>query len=262
MKLINLFKKSAVVLCILTVLSSTLSVKAEKLPSPTSEFFVNDFEDIISSEKELAMQRTGEKLFADTTAQAVVVAVNNMGGEDINSYALKLARQWGIGSADKNNGVLILLSVSERKVRIEVGSGLEGALTDAKTGRILDEYGMEYFTQNNFGEGLYQVYNSVVNEIYIEYGMEPSEGYVPVEQTNKTEAVSSIARLVIILIIVFLTIKFGGRRGGGGHGGLPFFFFGGHGGRGGGFSGGGFSGGGGFRGGGGGFSGGGSGRSF
>ena len=234
---------------------SALNVLA--LPKPTSNFFVNDFANVISSENEQEMQMMGEKLFSDTMAQAVVVTVSNMEGEDVNSYSLHLAREWGIGQDEKDNGVLILLAVEERKVRIEVGYGLEGALTDAKTGRILDIYGMEHFSVDDFSTGLYKVYNSVVNEIYIEYGLEPSKDYEQVDEGEGGVPVV-IARIVIILIIILLTVRFGGRRGGGG--GMPFFFFGGHSGHGG--SGGGGFGGGGFSGGGGGFGGGGSGRSF
>ncbi len=256
-KILKALPISAVVF--LFALYSAINVFA--LPKPTSNFFVNDFADVISSENEQKMQKMGEKLFSDTTAQAVVVTVSDMGGKDVNSYSIELAREWGIGENEKDNGVLILLAVEERKVRIEVGYGLEGALTDSKTGRILDVYGMEHFSADDFSTGLYEVYNSVVNEIYIEYGMEPSEDYEQVDGEGGLPTV--LARIIIILIIIFLTFRFGGRRGGGG-GIMPFFFFGGHSGHGNssGFGHGGSFGGGGFRGGGGGFGGGGSGRSF
>lgn len=237
--------------------------------NPTEKFFVNDFADIIDSSSEEQIQFLGERLYSDTTAQAVLVTVKNLDGKDINSFAIELAREWGIGSADKNNGVLLILALEEREVRIEVGSGLEGALTDVKTGRILDLYGMEHFRKDEFSQGLFSVYNSIVNEIYIEYGLAPSEDYVSVDQreNNRTQDEEfDIARIILIVAVLIIALYLGKKNGGrGGHsGGIPFFFFGGpgvyRGGRGGGgFSGGGF---GGFSGGGGGFSGGGSGRKF
>lgn len=260
MRLYGFLKKCLVFVFVFLLFNTFNLVSAETL-NPTNNFFVNDFANVISPSDESSMQIAGEKLFSDTTAQAVVVTVENMGGKDIDSFALNLARNWGIGSEDKNNGVLIILAVEERKVKIEVGTGLEGALTDAKTGRILDIYGVKHFEDNDFSLGLSKVYNSVVNEIYIEYDMTPSEDYEPVDE--RSSGAAAMARIAIILIIIFLSIRFGGRRGPGGHGGIPFFFF--HGGHGGGFgSGGGFSGrsGGGFSGGGGGFSGGGSSRGF
>lgn len=262
MKLARTFKKFFVLAAALNVLGSTFVVSAKEYPSPTSDFFVNDFANVISSSKKEEMQKLGENLYKATTAQVVVVTVENTAGENINDFCFSLAKEWGIGDKEKDNGLLILLSVEEREVRIEVGSGLEGALNDAKVGRILDIYGMEHFKENDFGTGLYEVYNSVVNEVYIEYDMEPSEDYTSVDEYEDNEFKTDIARIVIILLIVFLCIKLGGRRGPGSRGGfrgMPFFFFGGGNG---GFSGrGGFSGGG-FSGGGGGFSGGGSSRKF
>ena len=70
-------------------------------------------------------------LAADTTAQLVVLTVDSTDGEDISDYAVEVGRKWGIGSKDKNNGVLIVLSVSDRKVWVAVGYGLEGRLPDA-----------------------------------------------------------------------------------------------------------------------------------
>lgn len=239
----------------------TFSVSAE-MPSPTKNFFVNDFANVISDTDETQMQTQGEKLFKDTTAQAVVVTVESLDGEDIDIYAISLARKWEIGSKDKNNGVLIILSKSDREVKIEVGTGLEGALTDVKTGRILDEYGMEHFKKDDFSKGLAEVYNSVVNEIYIEYDITPSDDYTPVDDDEESAFVYG-ARIIIILAIIILSVKLGGRGGRGGRGrrgGMPFFFFGGPGGFGGGRNG--FGNGGGFSGGGGGFSGGGSSRNF
>ncbi len=229
-------------------------------PEPTNQFFVNDFADVISADKEAAMQAAGEKLFDACKAQVVVVTVPDLQGRDIESYAIGLAREWGIGQKGENNGILLLLSVSERKVRIEVGTGLEGALPDSKTGRILDTYGMDSFRQNDFSTGLAAVYDSLVNEVYVEYGLEPADGYQPIEEESFSYVDALIVFFIVgfILLVLFTPLKriflfmpfpgpfFGGRGGRGGPGGF----------------GGGFGGGGGFSGGGGGFSGGGSSRGF
>lgn len=74
----------------------------------------------------------------------VVVTVQSLGGRDIESYSIGLAREWGIGDKDDDSGVLLLLSTGDRQVRIEVGKGLEGSLTDGKSGRILDSYAVPY----------------------------------------------------------------------------------------------------------------------
>ena len=224
-------------------------------PKPTDNFFVNDFADILSSEQEAQLQSMGVNLYNASKAQVVVVTVDSLDGKDIDSYALGLARSWGIGDKDKDNGVLLLLSVTDREVKIEVGYGLEGALPDSKTGRILDSYGMDYFRADEFGKGILSVYNSLVNEIYIEYGMSPDEDYTPVEDSLSTSSTVIYTIFILLILLFVLPRRFG----------LPFIFFGGprgpHGFGGGGFGSGGFSGGG-FRGGGGGFGGGGASRRF
>ena len=163
------------VILILFIIFS-FSASAAKIPNATKNFFVNDFANVISNEDEAKMQQQGEALYKACGAQVVVATVGNTDGEDIESYSLELARSWGIGSKNNNDGILLLLSVDDRKVRIEVGYGLEGALPDSKTGRILDTYGIEHFKKNDFSTGLTAVYNSLVNEVYIEKNLQPAEG--------------------------------------------------------------------------------------
>lgn len=254
----KLFKKSVFIIlsCLVLVRFTVFSTLAAKYPNPKSNFFVNDFANVIESDDEDDMQNRGERLFSDTTAQVVVVTLKNLSGMDMNTYSIGLARQWGIGSDDKNNGVLLILAEEEREVRIEVGSGLEGDLTDAKTGRILDLYGMEYFKNDDFSTGLKQVYSALINEVYIANDMEPVEDYTAVSEYEEEDEADWVEIVGLIILIIAISVLFKFRRRGGPGGGIPFFFFGGgphnnNGNHGGGFSGGG-----------GGFSGGGSGRKF
>ncbi len=243
------------------VLCGTFTVSAKtNIPNITQTFFVNDYADVISAADEKTMFNQGESLYNACKAQVVVATVNNMDGQAIEDYAYDMATAWELGDSEKDNGILLLLSVKDRQVRIEVGSGLEGALPDSKTGRILDKYGVDYFKDNRFSQGLTSVYNSLINEVYIEYGLEPDKDYEPVEDDS---GVGTYIVLALIMLIVFSGF-FRGRRGGGPHITIfPFFFGGLRGfGGGGGFGSSGGFGGGGFSGGGGGFSGGGSSRGF
>ena len=148
-------------------------------------------------------------------------------------------------------------------MRIEVGYGLEGALPDSKTGRILDTYGIEHFKKNDFSTGLTAVYNSLVNEVYIEKSLQPAEGYTPISEVKGSDKDTDIGFIVVAVIIIFsFLMSFRKRRRGKYYSDYDDTY---HGGFGGGFSGGGFSGGssgGGFSGGGGSFGGGGSSRGF
>ncbi len=232
----------------------------EKYPKPTDNFYVNDFADVMTDSDESEFLSRAVALEKATTAQVVIATVEDLGGDEPYEYATELGRQWGVGNDETDNGVLILFARDDREIFIAVGYGLEGALPDSKTGRIIDVYGLEDLRNDNFSKGILSIGKALINEVYIEYGLQPEEGYVNIDNIQEeivdpAEVGVSWAVLIIILIILMLLSR---RRGG-----IIFFpmFHGGGGFHGGGFSGGGFSGGG-FSGGGGSFGGGGAGRGF
>ncbi|MDD3692812.1 MAG: TPM domain-containing protein [Oscillospiraceae bacterium] len=247
------------------VLAGCVQQKEEQL-KPTDRFFINDFANVISQQDEQEIFSLGVQLQEKTGAQVVAVTVQSLNGRDIRDFGINLARDWEVGQKDENNGVLLLLAIDEREVSIEVGYGLEGGLTDIETGIILDNYATPYLGKNDYSTGIREAYKALVNEVYIEYGIEPTEEYIPAEELGSTQENSEdfvgglfggLAPILIILILIVLFNR-GGRRG------PPFIFFGGGFGRGGGFGSGrgGFGSGGGFSGGGGSFGGGGSSRGF
>lgn len=268
--MIKLMKRilSIAVAAVLLVLTGICAAAAKKYPEPTDRFFINDYAGVIDSSAEDEIYSRAAALYEKTGAQAVVAAVKNLGGEEPAEYALGLGRQWGVGDKKKNNGVVILFALEERQIYIAVGYGLEGALPDIKADRIIETYGLEYLKADNFSEGILQITKAVINEIYIEYGEEPEEGYTPIDDSEEDGYSKKVAvswAMLIAVVLLYLMI-FGRRR--------RFFWFGGPGGFGG-FGGGGFSGGsfgghssgggfsgGGFSGGGGSFGGGGAGRGF
>lgn len=228
---------------------------------PTKEFFVNDFAEVITAQDKQAIYSQGAALQEKTGSQAVVITVEELDGEPIEEYALEVGREWGVGDEEKDNGIVVLLSEKDREIYIAVGYGLEGALPDSKVGRIIDTYAMPKLSTNNFSGGLLDVYNAIVNEIYLEYGIETTPNYIPIENLPETQKENSASKVIIswivlIVLVILYIIIFGGR------GGLFIFgaprFFGGFGG----FGGGGHGGFGGFSGGGGSFGGGGAGRKF
>ena len=151
------------IIIILSVLMPSVVYSRGSFPSPTEEFFVNDFAGVLNSDTREKIQRIGKSLEDMTTAQVVLVTVDSLDGQDIDSYANELFEQWGIGQKDKDNGVLILDAVSERQLRIEVGYGLEGALTDIETADIRTQYMNPYLKNNDYDNGLLNGYFAVVN---------------------------------------------------------------------------------------------------
>ena len=233
---------------LLTLTCFSAAAKTD-IPAPTKNFFVNDFAGVIDADHERAMQIAGETLYATSKAQVVVVTIPSLDGQDIESYSMDLASEWGIGDEEEDNGLLLLLSVAEPRVRIEVGSGLEGALPDSKAGRILDTYMIPYYHEGGFSQGLVDTYNALVNEVYVEYGVTP-EGYIPLgqEEEHDVSPFGWIVRLAVIVGLIILCIRYprlfwfilhlfsrGGGHSGGGRSGGGFS------GGGGGFSGGGAS---------------------
>ena len=214
----------------------------------------------------------------ETGSQVVVVMINSLEGLEIEDYALKLFRQWGIGDKDKNNGVLFIISKNERKIRIEVGYGLEGALPDGKVGNILDNYVIPALKNDDYDSGIYMGFSALVNVICSEYGINIDKLHVvEIDDSVNTTGFFSVLPVFVLIVIVILVLnsktrkykgyrKYGGfggfggpdRFGGSSHKSQPFS------GRGGPFSGSGsgFGGGGGFKGGGGSSGGGGASRGF
>ena len=185
------------ILLILPIACMTVSAT----PSPTAAFYVNDMAGVLSAEQEKSMVSVAEQLAKQTGAQVAVLTVTTLDGKDINEYALEVARAWGIGDKEKNNGVLILLSTGDREVRVEVGYGLEGCLPDGKTGRLIDTYAIPYYAQNDFATGTVQLFHAVMNVVCEEYGVDPASLNVPVMDIPEEEEMT-IFDLIVLLVAV------------------------------------------------------------
>ena len=174
--------------------------KSRAVVSQTSDFYVNDSAGVLDNSLKNYIISTNKSLYSQTGAQIVVVTVNSLDGDAIEDYANKLFRQYGIGDSKKNNGVLILLSIQDRKCRIEVGYGLEGTLTDGKTGRIQDDYMVPYFKNNNWQDGIKNGYNAVLEEVKNEYNVTVDGSVEPVKD-EETSLFETLVTIFIILII-------------------------------------------------------------
>jgi uncharacterized protein len=115
---------------------------------------VSDFAGILTPEEEASLEGRCRQLRQTTGAQLAVVTLQSMEGGQIDDFAVKLFERWGIGQQDRNNGVLLLVAIEDRKARIEVGYGLEPILPDALAGRILDEELFPAFRQQRYADGL------------------------------------------------------------------------------------------------------------
>ncbi len=233
-------------------------VAAQDLPEPSG--FVNDFAGVIDSGDEQRMRALAEAVQEATGAEIAVAVVDTVEPfATVEEYSIRLASAWGVGGAEEDSGVLFVLALEEREVRIEVGYGIEGAIPDGRAGEILDTAVLPPLRQGNYGAGLYAGMQQVAGIIAEEYDVDLSEygARAPVARSDRGTSSGGGGgggRLLYMLLLMFFL--------GGGRFFWPLLFL--TGGRG--FFGGGFGsggGGGGFGGfGGGGFGGGGASRGF
>ncbi len=245
-------------LSILPFLLMPLASFAEQ-PFPKPRGLINDFANVIPQSYEQKLVSLTSELLNKTGTPVVVVTMADIGGEDYNEYANRLYETWGIGKKGEDKGVLIFVALKERKMRIEVGYGLEGILPDGLAGEIRDRHMIPYLKQNKFGEGLLNGTAAVSQIIAKDAGVKLT-GQVPVTVPKKRRSKLSFLPLLLIFFlfmfigrrrggswIFFLPLLMGGggsRYGSGGFGGSFGGFSGGFGGFGGGMSGGGGAGGG------------------
>lgn len=230
-------------LCFAITFASGLCLAEIEFPELTGR--VVDQAGMISAASEATLTEDLSLLESQTTVQLVVVTVETIEGHAIENYGYQLGRQWGIGTAQTNNGALLIAAQDERKIRIEVGYGLEGMLTDALCANIITQIIAPEFKNGRFEEGFKLGVNAIREVITGDYQpVKPAEN-----KDRSTQVVGWIVLLIMIVIVLSSLGNGGGRRGRRyipGYGGI-----GGGGYRSGGFGGGSFGGGGGSFGGGG-----------
>jgi len=221
---------------------------------------VVDLAGIIDNSTEAKINQYLKELEQKTTAQLAILTIPSLEGESIDDFSITVAHdQWKLGQEGKDNGLLLVVSLMEKKYRIEVGYGLEGIIPDSLAGSIGRSYLVPFFKKGDYSNGIFAASTVLANIIAKESGVTITG--MPqlkrmVQQTKEkqpTSILGNILFLIFIVIMIALFIKnpklflmfillssMGGRRGGGGGGG---FGGGGFGGGGGGFGGGGASGG-------------------
>ena len=231
-------------------------------PFPKPRGLVNDFGNVIPASTERQIGAVTHELLQKTGVTVVVVTMPDIGGAEYNDYVNRLYSAWGIGKKGEDKGVLLFITLKERKMRIETGYGVEGILPDGLVGEIRDRYMMPYLKKNQFDKGMLNGTMAVAQVVSKASGIKLN-GQAPVKLPRKKRRTgfSIFPIVLIILFIVFSSRRrggswwlilpflfgggggFGSRSGSGGFGGSFGGFGGGFGGFGGGMSGGGGAGG-------------------
>lgn len=240
----------------LAILSQAATAKTP-IPRPTG--YVNDYAGVIDSITKSQLENLLTQIEKGTTAQIAVAVMTTIEPDTVEEYSVRMFSEWGIGQKDKDNGILLLIAIQDRKMKIEVGYGLEGAVPDAFAGGVIQNVIAPHFRDDDYSGGVAAGVEAIAERVLREeYNMslqDVVEGYqatAPVSSSGDEEVTpgQTLISLIVIIIFFYLLIR---------HPHILLFFLlsgGGGGGRGG-FSSGGGSFGGGFGGFGGGMSGGG-----
>lgn len=177
---------------------------------------MGDYAKLLPAQTKQAMEAIATELLQKTGAAVVVATLPSLDGESIEQAAVQLFEKWGIGKKGEDKGVLILVAPTERKLRIEVGYGLEGVLTDATSGAVRDQYMLPYFKKGDFAKGLLAGEVAVASVIAQASGVKLTG--VPEVKLRQGSRGFSLGGLFLVLIVFWLVLRIFGKRGGRGAG--------------------------------------------
>jgi uncharacterized protein len=140
-----------------------LSFTAESLEVPRLQGYVNDYAGMISPSAKSRIEEGLRAFEQSDSTQIVILTIPSLEGEDIEQFGIKVGEAWKIGQKGKDNGAILIVSKQERKIRIEVGYGLEGRLTDLTAGRIIDLVIKPRFKQGDFDGGFIAGVSSLID---------------------------------------------------------------------------------------------------
>ena len=187
-------------LVVATLLLATLaSPLAAALPPPSG--YVNDFASVLTEDDRVYLDLFLRALERDTTAEVVVVTVTSLEGLSIEEYANRLFANWGIGKRAQDNGILLLVAPAERRVRIEVGYGLEGSLPDGLAGEIIRTDIVPEFQQGNLRRGIGRGLDRISRVV---------RGETTASIASRSEAVPDVLPAFVIVPFLSIFVAFGG----------------------------------------------------
>jgi len=199
---------------------------------PRFGVYVQDEAGLINETTEILLYTQAVWLYEQTgSAQIGVVTVNDLGGRTIEEFAVARFRAMGLGSRERNDGVLLLYAKEENRVRIEVGYGMEGRINDGKAGAILDQYFVPYRDTGRLNEAFLNTQSALIIEMAAEYGIDasgnvmfgedlfggerfgpPADGYEEDEFAFLSDIPLPVKILgaAVIVLLLFLDFKFTG----------------------------------------------------
>ena len=161
------------------------------LEVPKLQGYVNDYAGMISPQAKATLEQELQAFEQSDSTQIVVLTIPSLEGEVLEEFGIKVAEQWKIGQKGKDNGIIMLVSKQDRKIRIEVGRGLEGKITDLMSGRIIDLVIKPKFKRGDFDNGLISGVHALIDA---------TRGEFKAESNQETHRRNGPSRLLTFLI--------------------------------------------------------------
>lgn len=166
-------------------------VPAYALEVPKLQGYVNDYAGMISAQAKTALEQELRTFEQSDSTQIVVLTIPSLEGEVLEEFSIKVAEQWKIGQTGKDNGIIVLVSKQDRKIRVEVGRGLEGQITDLMSGRIVDLVIKPKFKRGDFDGGLISGVHALIDA---------ARGEFKADSSRETRRPNGQSRLLTFLI--------------------------------------------------------------
>lgn len=205
-------KKTLAISLLLFVLLPAIAFAA--IPSKPSQLtFVNDFANVLSATQEGELSQVLAAIEQATGAEVIIVTVSSLGNDDAFSFAQSLYTTWGIGKADKSNGLLILAAINDREFRFHTGYGLEGPLPDSYLGSLYREYIIPAFGQERYYDGLMRVLitdKGILPALEKEYNVKINTDATLPSRSAEEWTQDALSKIIPIIVILMLFTR-GGR---------------------------------------------------
>ncbi|UCF98361.1 MAG: TPM domain-containing protein [Spirochaetaceae bacterium] len=193
---------------VLVLLCCTLPLAALEVPPLSAP--VTDLAGLLSAEQAEQLNDLLLEYEAETSNQFAVLIIPSLSGENLESYSIEVAATWALGQADKDNGLLLLVALKERRLRIEVGYGLEGVLTDAFCGRVIDNTIVPYFKNEQYFEGISAGLLELIRQTGDEFSPDPA--LVPATREYSQQVGAYLFLILPFLMILVVSIFLGRNR--------------------------------------------------
>lgn len=207
-------------LFILFLCSISVSFGQFTIPEkPKVETSVYDYISLLSTQESSALEQKLIGYSDSTSTQIVVAIISSTEGENINYLGAQWGQKWGIGQADEDNGILILLARDDRKIAINTGYGIEGTLTDALSKRIIENVIIPEFRGGDYYAGLDKGSDVIFQVLTGEFKEERSGDYDSGSDIAKVIGVLFFIGMIILIIVIIIIIANRTNKGGGKGGG-------------------------------------------